>query len=256
MKKKKHFTGLSGAQLKWFAVIAMFLDHVGVVLIKDGIWPRVTDAVLAGNSFNYLPTDYTFWLYSYSALRIIGRLSFPIYCFLLVEGFCHTKSKKNYAIRLGLFALLSEIPFDLAFHHSVLDFSSQNVFFTLFIGFIVLIGIEHFKKTKPHNDIIPFALTFAGMVLAFELNTDYSDVGVLIIAVLYAFRDNKKKACIAGALTSLLLAMYAYGIATPLAFLPVWFYNGERGKQPPKWFFYGFYPAHLLLLFGLQQLLF
>lgn len=250
MKERNSFSGISGACLKWIALITMFLDHVGAVLIKNGIWPKVTGAVLAGTSFDYLPKDYRFWADCYNILRYVGRLAFPIYCFLLVEGFFHTKNRKNYALRLGALAFLSEVPYDLAFFNTRFSFQLQNVFFTLLIGLLAIWGFEILTKKRPKSRFLPYLPVLAGMVLAYVLRTDYDAFGVLLITLLYLLIDNRKQLCIFGGITTL------WEYTAPLAFIPIWFYNGKRGKQPPKWFFYGFYPAHLLLLFGLNLLLF
>ena len=98
-------------------MITMLIDHVGAVLFPQ-----------------------------YMVFRIIGRIAFPIYCFLLVEGGIHTKNPLKYSARLLLFALISEIPFDLAFGKSIMDFNHQNVFFTLFLG---LVGIIMLKQRGP-----------------------------------------------------------------------------------------------------------
>ena len=74
--------------------------------------------------------------------RYIGRISFPIFCFLLTEGFFHTKDVRKYMLRLGIFAVVSEIPYDLAFRGTVLEFEHQNVFFTLFMGVVMMYALE------------------------------------------------------------------------------------------------------------------
>ena len=238
-------TGLTGSHLKWIAIITMFIDHIGAALLEIGLLPKIADAVLAGNSFDYIMADYHFWYGFDDVLRSIGRLAFPIFCFLLVEGFLHTKNIKKYALRLGLFALISEIPFDLAFNEKILEASYQNVFFTLFIGLLVLIGLKYFEETlPPHISWLRFIVALTGILLAMFLRTDYDAFGVMLIFLLYEFRSLPKLRCIAGAL--LMLFNSTTGC---LAFLLIWFYNGERGKQLPKYFFYAFYPAHLLLLF-------
>lgn len=237
-------TGLTGSALKWIAIITMFIDHVGAAILEIGVLPKVADAVLAGNSFDYLMADYHFWYRFDDILRSIGRLAFPIFCFLLVEGFLHTKNVKNYALRLGLFALISEIPFDLAFNERILEVSYQNVFFTLFLGLLVLIGLKYFEETLPLNlSWLRFIVALTGILLASFLRTDYDAFGIILIVLLYEFRNYKLLRCIAGAI--LMLFNSTTGC---LAFLLLWFYNGERGKQLPKYFFYAFYPAHLLLL--------
>lgn len=243
--------GLTGSHLKWIAIITMFIDHIGAALLEIGLLPKIADAVLAGNSFDYVMADYHFWYLFDDILRAIGRLAFPIFCFLLVEGFLHTKNEKKYAIRLGLFALISEIPFDLAFNGSFLEASHQNVFFTLFIGLLVLIGHKYFEETLPlHLSWLRFIVALTGILFAVFLRTDYDAFGIMLIVLLYEFRNNRPLQCIAGAI--LMLFNSTTGC---LAFLLLWFYNGERGKQLPKYFFYGFYPMHLLVLWLVRMLI-
>jgi len=244
-------SGFTGSHLKWIAVITMFIDHIGAVLLEYSLLPKVSDAVLAGNSYNFLVADYHFWYYFNEVLRMIGRLAFPLFCFLLVEGYLHTKNFKKYALRLGLFALISEVPFDLAVFNSCFNPSGQNVFFTLLLGLLVLWGLDYFEKTliasmMPFRYLVPLT----GILAAQFLQTDYAGFGILLIFLLYEFRNNKKFQCIGGALLTLFNSYTAW-----IAFLFVWFYNGERGKQLPKYFFYAFYPAHLLLLFLVRLIL-
>jgi len=243
--------GLTGSHLKWIAIITMLIDHTAVVLLERGLLSKASDSVLAGNSFNYLVEDYVFWNILNLVLRLIGRLAFPIFCFLLVEGFLHTKNKKNYALRLGLFALISEVPFDLAVADTYLNLHYQNVFFTLLIGLLVLWGLQHFEETLPVRlTLFRYLIAIAGMAVAMLLKTDYDAFGVLLIVLLYEFRYSRKRQCIGGAILT-----FFEGIVSPLAFLFVSSYNGERGKQLPKYFFYAFYPAHLLLLYLIRFVL-
>lgn len=243
--------GLTGSHLKWIAIITMFIDHIGAALLEIGLLPKVADAVLAGNSFDYVMADYHFWYRFDDVLRAIGRLAFPIFCFLLVEGFLHTKNVKKYALRLGLFALISEIPFDLAFNERILEVSYQNVFFTLLIGLLMLIGLKYFEETlPPHVSWLRFIVALTCILFAVFLRTDYDAFGVMLIFLLYEFRSLPKLRCIAGAI--LMLFNSTTGC---LAFLLIWFYNGERGKQLPKYFFYAFYPVHLLVLWLVRMLI-
>ena len=132
--------GLSGSTLKIIAVVTMLIDHIGAAILArmmmvnglGGIDQSDTTAVMQWYSNN------TTLFQVYQVMRSIGRIAFPIFCFLLVEGFEHTHDRKKYALRLGLFALISEIPFDLAFSSEVLEFQYQNVFFTLFIGMLTM----------------------------------------------------------------------------------------------------------------------
>jgi hypothetical protein len=149
--------GLTGSTLKLIAIITMFIDHIGAFLIEPILFnanPYMTKPILWGLTLTQLKTLDT-------TLRLIGRLAFPLFTFLLVEGFLHTRSKKNYLIRLSLFALISEIPFDLARSRIMFDFSYQNVFFTLALGLAVLWLMQNYTNTT-WKWLIPVA----GMLLA------------------------------------------------------------------------------------------
>lgn len=227
---------LTGSDLKFIAVFTMFLDHCGACLLEGGLLRL--DSVQA---------DMVLWRLLFvidRILRLTGRISFPIFCFLLVEGFLHTKNRTNYAVRLFVFALLSEIPFDLAICHTLFDFRVQNVFFTLLIGLLVMIFCDRLHK----RPLAQIAVLAGGALFAYILRTDYSYKGVLLIEILYLFRYDRVKQTLAGALA------FCWEITAPLAFIPVWYYNGRRGLRT-RWFFYWFYPIHLLLLWGIKFLI-
>ena len=163
-----------------------------------------------------------------------------------VEGFLHTHDVKKYAMRLGLFALLSEIPFDLAFSSKILEFNYQNVFFTLFIGLLTMIAYRAVEEKEEWNQalkvILYILIVAAGMALAYFLKTDYAEKGVFCIMVLYIFRKKKMWQLIAGC------ASFIWETPALFGFIPIAFYNGTRGWKM-KYFFYIFYPAHLLILY-------
>ena len=228
---------LSGTALKRIACLSMLLDHIGASLLENGLfkqgsfWPG--DVQLDG------------------VLRLAGRLAFPIYCFLLVEGFVHTHNVKGYLGRLVLFGLLSEVPFDLAFFRTPFDPSAQNVYWTLALGVLAMAGLKRFEK---ENGLPGWqGLVWAGgcAALALAARTDYNASGVIIICALYLTRTNRKRQCLAGAL------LFMFELTAPLAFVLVWFYNGQRGACSPlqKKAFYWFYPVHLLVLAGITNLL-
>lgn len=225
-KIKHQRKSLTGSTLKLIAIITMFIDHIGAGILEQ----------LPGFYSN--PTI----LYTDMVFRYIGRIAFPIFCFLLVEGFLHTSDTKKYAIRLFLFALISEIPFDLAFSRKILETNHQNVFFTLFIGLITLMAIKHFENKK----IIRILAMFAGIAAAQLLRTDYGGFGVVLILLLYMFHDKIKYRNI---ICSLSLIWEPTAI---IAFVPITLYNGARGIKM-KYFFYIFYPAHLLLIYAFAQ---
>lgn len=190
----------------------MLVDHVGAIFLPEHI-----------------------------ELRYIGRIAFPLFCFLLVEGFFHTRDVRKYMFRLGAFALLSEIPYDLAFRGAVLDFEKQNVFFTLFIGVFLMYWLERCKEWPTKIVEVLLAMWFAGV-----LCTDYSFKGILLIAIYYFLRKYKWLCLGMGAVWGLIWGGIQRWciLATPLLAA----YNGEKGRSM-KYFFYAFYPLHLLILY-------
>ena len=132
----------SGTALKTIACITMLVDHIGASCIEAGILtPGLDSGTLSRDTLSAYP------LYRLDmVLRFTGRLAFPLFCLLLVEGFVHTHNVKGYLGRLVLFGLLSEVPFDLAFFRTPFDFSAQNVYWTLALGVLAMAGLKHFEK--------------------------------------------------------------------------------------------------------------
>ncbi len=243
--------GISGSTIKIIAIIAMLIDHTGAVIIERLL------IQLGLNNLNtadlqemmVFMTENGNILLLHTIMRsVIGRIGFPIFCFLLVEGFIHTRNVTKYAFRLLAFALISEIPFDLGFNGKLFYWGYQNVFFTLFIGLLVMIayraieGLNTKKFIKVILDIIALA---AGIVISMLLKTDYGTqygIGVICIMALYIFRKNKVHQITAGCIT------FLWEITAPLAFIPIGLYNGKRGLRM-KYFFYAFYPLHIFILY-------
>lgn len=254
LREQKEKQGISGSTLKLIAIITMLIDHIGAGILARMIWKSGYMEAIAASSMEV----YTAWfaenktLYiTYTVMRAIGRIAFPIFCFLLVEGFQKTHDVKKYALRLGIFALVSEIPFDLAFNAKVLELGYQNVFFTLFLGLLTMIVCDMAlrkewsqkeKLNKVIRAILAIVIIAAGAVFAECLRTDYGAIGVLCIMVLYIFRRRKTAQMLAGAV------IFLWEIPAPLAFIPMAFYNGKRGIKL-KYVFYAFYPVHLLLIY-------
>ena len=221
--------GLSGSTLKLFAIITMLIDHTGAAVLE----PYIVQSGIRS-------TDYEMYrrLYSlYRLMRGIGRLAFPIFCFLIVEGFFHTRSIKKYAERLFLFALISEFPFDFALKSSVPYWNKQNVYFTLLIALLCIWMLDRFRE-MPCLQLLALA---SSMYLADALKTDYNFKGVFLIAMLYMFHDHRVYQCAAGA-ASISWEKYA-----PLSFILCYLYNGKRGLKL-RYLFYVFYPGHLIIL--------
>ncbi len=222
--------GFSGATLKIIAIITMMIDHTAASVIRK----------MMGFSSPYIdPGFYRALVNSYSMMRQIGRIAFPLFCFFLVEGFLHTHSIKRYAKRLTLFALISEPCFDLALHPERSDaLTHQNVYWTLLIGLLVMTGLK-LLSGRPAQQLVVIS---AGMLLANAAHTDYSWRGVFLITLLYVLHSSR----LLQILCSGAFMLYE-GKFVLLGFLPLLLYNGKRGRQI-RYFFYAFYPAHLLVL--------
>lgn len=230
----------SGTALKTIACITMLVDHIGASCIEAGILTPGLDAgTLSQDTLSAYP------LYRLDmVLRFTGRLAFPLFCFLLVEGFVHTHNVKGYLGRLVLFGLLSEVPFDLAFFRTPFDPNAQNVYWTLALGVLAMALMQKFQDAEGNIAWKGRLAALGCVVLAQLLQTDYGAIGVALIVALYLTRNNRKYQCIIGAV------MMLFELTAPLAFVLIWFYNGQRGRCPQwvKWAFYGFYPVHLSIL--------
>lgn len=216
--------GISAAVLKWIAVVTMLIDHFAAAVY----WQ------MEGRSYDV-----------YFVMRKIGRIAFPIYCFLLVEGFFHTRDVKKYLRNCLLFAVISEIPFDMAIFGEIVYLQGQNVYFTLCIGLGALIMLDQFRGRYEVKYILLRLLMIALSAYVGEvLDVDYHWKGVLFIIMFYYIRNMQewvRNLAVIGA--------FAYEVTAPLAVIPIHFYNGERGRQM-KYLFYAIYPLHLLA-FGL-----
>lgn len=237
MKKIKF---INSNLLKVFAMIFMLLDHMWATIIPGNQW-----------------------------MTNVGRLAFPIFAFLIVEGFTHTSDLKKYIKRLFIFALISEIPFNLIYTGSWVFPFHQNVMFTLLLGLLCISEIDKIKsnielksRTKSIFKIILYLLiSIIGFV-------DYGIIGVLTIIIFYIFK-NFKFAWL-GQLISLILLyivffkgqsviinIFDFEYFLPLqsigilSLIPIWLYNGKRGKKNEiiQYIFYLFYPVHMLVLY-------
>lgn len=250
MMQTKNIKEITGSKLKLIAVITMLIDHVAAVLLYRYMnHEMLINGLITWEQRDAYYSEHMALYGTYIIMRVIGRLAFPIFCFLLIEGFMYTRNKKKYALRLGCFALLSEVPFDLAIRNTVCSFEGQNVYFTLLLGLLAMICLEQiqkkYKEKKRVCDILSILVSIVFMMGAFFLKTDYAAGGVLTILVMYKFRANKMKRMAFG-----VLALLVCGILEYFAFMNLIFihrYNGKRGSSL-KYVFYWFYPVHLLIL--------
>ena len=267
--------GISGFDLKLIAVISMVIDHFAAVVIWGIIQAsyRITASMQLSTNFVdqllvWVAANRELVLGIYETMRLIGRIAFPIYCYLIVEGYKHTKNVAKYALRLGIFAIISEVPFDLALTGRWFSTSYSNVFFTLLIGLLVILGIsyvEKFHKWWMERSLDTFLgklfILGAGAIVVFIggyvaevfLCTDYGLAGVVAIVIMYLLR-NIPWIGFAAAVLALTVLTSSTEIVALVGLLPLWYYNGKRGRSI-KYFFYAFYPVHLLLFWLMTVLI-
>ena len=201
-------------------------------------------------------------------LTCIGRLTFPIYAFLLVEGYFHTKNLKKYLGRLFLCAVLSEIPFDLVMGGTIFYPVHQNVLWTFLIAIVMIHWNEKAKGKMWRQILVGIATILLGSFLGLATMADYYQAGVLTVLVFYFFRQRKWWSYVAqffclAYINLELLGGYLYqfqifghtvefafqGFAL-LALIPIWLYHGKQGPHNKvlQTVYYAFYPVHLLIL--------
>lgn len=253
--------GISAAILKNVAVLTMTIDHLTAFLLKDYLVSMgITD--LYSNTF--------YWLG-----RVIGRIAFVLYAFMIAEGAYKTRNKVKYAGRLLLLALISIIPHSYVNTQKLFDPNDLNIFFLLFLGLITIYGWEWLKdhvSTRALSVALRLFMTAAACAAAELMKIEYGLMGVLLILVFHLFRYNIPKMLAAGALVMtvgyMVHIMAFYGpvrwfsmhsanlirdlirsdriqVFGLLAFPFIYWYNGEKGRQLPKWFYYLYYPVHL-----------
>lgn len=222
---------LNGFHLKLIAICTMLIDHMGYTLFPGVMW-----------------------------LRCVGRVAFPIFCFLIAEGCVYTHDRKKYALRLLVFALLSEIPYNLMNSGMIWDPYDQNVLWTLLTGALVCWLMDWtLKKRTP----LSFVLTGAVMLAAYWLleigNTDYGGWGMLLVAAFYGVHRAPSGAVVKMIAQAFGLAFFSLGVMggylsielwSLVSLTPIWLYNGQRGfsHKAVQYGFYAFYPVHILIL--------
>lgn len=218
--------------LKLIACITMLIDHFGHAIVPG------------------LPVPYMVDLYY--ACRTIGRIAFPIYCFLLAEGMRHTRNPGKYIGRLAIGILLAELPYDILFEGGI-SWESQSVMVTLTLGAVMLWCMEKTEKTWLKLLIaVPFAM------VAELAKSDYGGWGIAMIAV-FALLDRLPVQIMGLLLVNFLMDSVPvpfFGVAIPiqlfaaLAMVPIALYSGKKltRSRAVQWSFYLFYPVHLLIL--------
>lgn len=242
----KKINGLTSFTLHILAMLFMLCDHLWATLFPAAEW-----------------------------LTCIGRMAFPIFAFMIAEGYFHTSNVRKYLLRLFIFAVISEVPFNLIYGGSVFYPFHQNVLWTFLIA---LLSITLIEKSKALNKwwliwLTSIAIIFVDYTLGTIAMVDYFGAGVLTVLVFYFFRE-RKWWCFAGQLVCLaviniyMLGGYYYSVPIAgyefeivqqgfalLALIPIWLYGGQQGyhSKPFQYFCYAFYPIHLLILYFIWQ---
>lgn len=235
---------VSQEELKLIAALTMLIDHIGAVLV----YALYHFAWSAGN---YALSNAMAWIYE--PMRLIGRIAFPLYCFLLVEGFHYTRNVKKYILRLTIGMLLSEIPFDLAFSGYV-DWENCSAMVTLLLGCLMMLCMQHV------NGFWKLAVTVPFILIAEKSGADYGGNGIAIIAMLALTKGLPREKLWRSAGFAVLLwfgpTIQAGPFSVPMeifgliGLIPIFLYQGEKKTQKKwvQWGFYLFYPVHLFLL--------
>jgi hypothetical protein len=228
---------LSGSWLKVLALLSMTCDHAAYIVLRH-----------AGSFTVPLPLGADTVPRLYFLLRFAGRLAFPLFAFLVVEGFLHTRSRSRYGLGLFVFALLSVVPWHLARYGCLFTLASQNVLFTLFLGFLALCAVRRWEDGRLSALSLATVL-FTLLATARLMHTDYEAVGVGFILSLYALRHSPALQAAVG------IAILPVRWKAGLAFIPINLYNGRRGfihGTVAKYAFYLYYPLHLLALYFIR----
>lgn len=240
--------------------------------MKKKLSPEVTSAALHIMAMAFMLCDHLWGtvIPGNDWLTCIGRLAFPIFAFMIVEGYFHTKNLKKYLLRLFLFAVISEIPFNLVVGSEVIYPIHQNVLWTFLFSLLLIFWNEKAKASGSLFKEIVVALSslLSACMIGIFTFVDYSHYGILTVLVFYFLRG-RKWWCYAGQLLCLWyinfqmmggneyelslfgkdLFLPRQGFALP-ALIPIWLYRGKQGhhSKPFQYFCYAFYPLHLLIL--------
>lgn len=225
----KKWKCLTSQNLKLIALITMTLDHIGAVLLPQ-----------------------------FLVLRVIGRIAFPIYSFLIVNGFFYTRNWKKYLMRLFMFAGISEVCFDLTFFGKAIYWGYQNVYFTLGLGLLMIALLEKIR-TKNENRLsrlywnmwIEVLVVLLVCGIAWMIQSDYHIFGILMIYGFYQFRTINWNAILYQAIINAILMGGVQGFAV-MALPVIGMYNGKPGTTKMKWMFYLYYPLHLMVIYFIK----
>lgn len=258
---------LTGNKIKIIACIIMLIDHFSKILLETIINYQLFPFHLAGG----MSTEQFYSIDAFKkSLNAIGTIAFPLFCLLLSEGFLYTKDRKRYVGGMLVFALISEVPFDVSFfsRYSIAEgtfpfyLRYQNIFFTLFLGLLTLIVVEKIalkisennRKNKAMKILCQLGVVVVMAMIAELVKCDYGSQGIFYISTLYFLRKSR----FLQGVGFLVMYMATTGnqptIFIVASALIILLYNGKRGSWSTKKIFYWFYPVHITLLYGVSLL--
>lgn len=227
---------MSGSAIKLLAILLMTVDHVAAYLLQDC-------TVCNRPFFEVAGCEVT----TVSMMRAVGRMAFPLFAWLLVEGFLHTRNRFRYGLYLFGFAVLSEVPFDLA-RTGQTDMTYQNVFFTLWLVYLALCAMQYWLADR-FNKIVTLLVI---LVMVLVIRSDYGFSGFFFTMVMYYMHHCRTMKILVGC------NLLPNTLLTLPAAIPIFLYNGRRGfikGTAAKLFFYLYYPLHLMVIWLLRQML-
>lgn len=277
-KGKKEKKGITASTLKIITMIVLFMQNFNIVIMErlldtdsmgksleplkgmfEGIysiqWKLQANMEYLKAVSDFFEQKSTIWTI-YLVFTVIGCMTLPLLCYLLVQGFLKSTRRRRDLYEMGAFAIISEIPYDLATSGKVFDYTSQNVFFGLFIGLLVLTVMDYiFIKLKESNFlkyILSVLVVLVGMMICIFGMSFYLCFPVLIMASMYIFNSKKLFGSAVGCFTMTTLSMYY--LCSFLALIPIHLYNGKPGRKM-GYLLYIFYPLHLLVIYMIAKVL-
>lgn len=242
---------MTGTKLKIYGCIAMLFYTIGMSVIRNGMLHvnQYTDTSLAELLAN--DADKMVLAGWASVFQLIGGLAVPVFAFLLVEGFIHTSSFVKYFVSLLVFAVISEIPYDLAMSEQVFDWTAQNPLFTLAVCLVMLYGMELVQERcgRFASALLQILMLLAALLWCSIFRLNFGLCTVLLTAIYYKLYERKGLRILLGCAVSI---MYITG---PLSGYVLYSYSGDRGWNKNKYLFYLLYPLHLAVLAGISFML-
>ena len=263
---KKHKFGLTNNQLKIIAMVSMLLDHIGLLFFPEISIAQML-ATIAPSALPYLDNETVMLFLNVPIFRALGRIAFPIFAYMIAEGCRHTKNRAKYLGMIGGMAIVFQIVYFVA-----MGSLYQGILVTFLLAIIAIYSIDGllFPKRKFWGRVaaifgLAFVAVFVWVLPRVLVGTDYDlDYGIwgILLPILVYFMPNRFLKTSGASLFLIIRALF-YIFVEPMP-LQAWslltipllaLYNGERGKRKMKYVFYIFYPAHLVILYGIAMLI-